>query len=64
MAKTIDKKFAELMQDGINDDGTIQDYALDEAIEFIKSNFNPEDIFDGDQLASWARHNGYDETAP
>jgi hypothetical protein len=34
---------------------------LDEAIEYIKKNFNPEDVFDDKELAQWALDNGFKE---
>lgn len=35
------------------------DYPLDKAIEWIKRNFNPENVFDKAQLETWANENGY-----
>lgn len=32
---------------------------LDEVIEWIKNNLNPEDVFDEDDLIEWAEDNGY-----
>ena len=32
---------------------------LDEAIEWIKSNLNPEDVFDDRDLRQWADENDY-----
>ena len=34
-------------------------YPLDEGIGWIKSNLNPEDVFDEGQLEMWASTNGY-----
>jgi hypothetical protein len=31
------------------------------AIDWIKNNLNPEDVFDEDQLKAWAVDYGYDE---
>ena len=40
----------------------ISSFLLEDAIEWIKSNLNPEDVFDEKSLATWAEENGY-ETA-
>ena len=32
---------------------------LDQIIEYISDNFEPEDIFDEDVLRQWAKDNGY-----
>lgn len=34
---------------------------LEEAIDWIQSNMNPEDVFDEKDLATWAEENGYEE---
>ena len=34
-------------------------YPLDCAIDWIKSNMEPEDVFDEDKLSDWAESNGY-----
>jgi len=33
--------------------------SLDEVIEWIKRNLNPEDVFDENDLEAWAEDNGY-----
>ena len=43
-------------------DQIISKYPLDEAIEWIMHNMDPEDIFSTDQLSTWAEENGYEET--
>lgn len=35
--------------------------ALDDAIEWIKNNLNPEDVFDNATLSEWAEDNDYVE---
>ena len=35
---------------------------LEEAIDWIQSNMNPEDVFDEKALEAWAKENGYEET--
>ena len=42
-------------------DQIISKYPLDEAIEWIMHNMDPEDIFSTDQLSTWAEENGYEE---
>lgn len=42
-------------QDQINDFGWT---FLDEVVEWIQENLNPEDIFTNDQLMDWAEDNG------
>lgn len=42
-------------------DEIITRYPLDEAIDFIASNLNPEDVFDEKILAYWATSNGFKE---
>lgn len=37
----------------------LPDSMLDEAIQWIASNFTPEDIFDKKQLERWAEGEGY-----
>jgi hypothetical protein len=32
---------------------------LDTAVEWIRDHMHPEDIFDEDELADWAKENGY-----
>jgi hypothetical protein len=32
---------------------------LEDAIEWIKSNMTPEDVFDSSELSDWAESNGY-----
>jgi hypothetical protein len=34
-------------------------WLLDEAIDWISSNMEPEDVFDNNQLDSWAEDSGY-----
>jgi hypothetical protein len=37
---------------------------LDEAIEWISHNLNPEDVFTETQLQYWAENNGYEKETP
>lgn len=39
----------------------LSQYPLDEAIEWIKKNLSPEDVFNEKELAEWAKNNGYEE---
>lgn len=38
---------------------TMSDSSLQEAMDWIGTEFNPEDIFSEKQLAEWAESNGY-----
>lgn len=38
------------------------DDLLDEAIDWIKSNMSPDDVFDKSQLEEWAKDNGFVES--
>jgi hypothetical protein len=49
---TQNKKFSEML---------LPQYPLDEAIEWIKSNLEPEDVFGFDRLNAWASANGFIE---
>ena len=35
---------------------------LENAIDWIRNNLDPEDVFDNEQLAIWADENGYEIT--
>ena len=37
---------------------------LDTAVEWMKYNLNPGDVFDDDDLEKWAEDNGYVKEAP
>lgn len=37
----------------------IGDDLLDKVVEYIKDNLHPEDVFDEDELNSWAEDNGF-----
>lgn len=51
MARSMEnKKFAESI---------FPAYPLDEAISWIQNNMEPEDIFNGTKLATWAEDSGY-----
>lgn len=50
-----DQSFAELMQTNV----TMSTASLDEAIDWIKTNMNPEQVFDDNDLENWAEKNGY-----
>lgn len=32
---------------------------LDQILEYVSANFSPDDVFDEDVLAQWAKDNGY-----
>lgn len=49
-AYTDNKKFA---------DAILPQYLLDEAIQWIQSNMEPEDVFSNKQLEQWAIDSGY-----
>lgn len=53
-----DDAFSKEMEGQI-DTITISKTALDVAIEFISSEFDPDDIFSTVKLESWAENNGY-----
>jgi len=38
-----------------------RDYLLDEAVDWIRGNLSPEDVFDTAALSDWAVHHGYVE---
>ena len=54
-----DKEFGEIMQENIDTTVTFGGSALDAAIEYIGSNFNPVDVFTEKDLQDWAEANGY-----
>lgn len=56
--QTQGKNFAEIMRDQV-DEVKISGTALDAAIDFIISEFDPDDIFTEKQLSAWAESNGY-----
>lgn len=35
---------------------------LEDSVEWIKKNMEPEDVFSEDQLSTWAKNNGYEQT--
>jgi len=53
-----DKAFAELMEEAV-DPVKIAESALQSAIDYISSEFEPDDIFTTKQLDEWATSNGY-----
>jgi glycerol-3-phosphate responsive antiterminator len=53
-----DQEFKKEMEGHI-DTITMSASALDAAIDFISSNFDPDDIFSTKQLEEWAESNGY-----
>lgn len=50
-----DDSFAEAMSDHVS----VAKSALDAAIDFIRDELDPEDIFSTKQLEQWAESNGY-----
>ena len=55
---TQDKSFAELMKDSI-DEVKMSTSSLDNAIEWIGENLQPEDVFSEKELERWAESNGF-----
>jgi hypothetical protein len=54
-----DKGFEEVMKDQVLLSVSFEGSALDTAIDFISSNFSPEDVFSEKDLEYWAEKNGY-----
>lgn len=54
-----DRDFSSIMMGEINTQITLDGSALDTAIDFIASNFSPEDVFSTKDLENWAESNGY-----
>lgn len=50
--------FAEVMRDSV-DEVKMSSSALDNAIDWISSNMNPDEVFDEKSLKEWAESNGY-----
>jgi len=48
-----ERNFSELMKDGFEMSYSV----LDQAIEWIRDNLNPEDVFEDSQLQAWAEKN-------
>jgi hypothetical protein len=53
-----DKNFAEAMRDSV-DEIKMSSSTLDNAIDWIKNNLDPDDVFTEKQLEKWALSNGY-----
>lgn len=53
-----DLEFADVMKDSV-DEVKISNTALDNAIEWISSHLNPDEVFSDKELAQWAESNGY-----
>ena len=54
-----DSYFASEMQSYI--ETTASNGALENAIDWIAKNLNPDDVFSDDQLDSWAKNKGYEK---
>ena len=54
---TQDKNFASEMEGHIN--YSISHSALDDAIDWIGKELDPDDVFDTKKLEAWAENNGY-----
>jgi hypothetical protein len=55
-----DKEFAELVDESVNVTTSIDgSNALAMAMDFIASNFGPEDVFSKKDLEEWAESNGF-----
>ena len=55
---TQDKAFAEEMRDSV-DYVMMSNSALDNAINWIANNLDPDQVFDNKKLQDWAESNGY-----
>jgi len=56
----LDKAFAQLLSDNVDEAKVVMSTScLDIAIEFIRDECNPDDVFTDEQLSSWAESNGY-----
>jgi len=53
-----DKEFAEEMKDSV-DFVQMSNGALDNAINWIDNNLDPEQVFSSSKLETWAENNGY-----
>ena len=53
-----DSEFADVMKDSV-DEVKMSSTALDNAIDWISSNLNPDEVFDEKQLKEWAESNSY-----
>lgn len=53
-----EKEFAAKIKDHV-DEVTISQSALDDAIEYISREFEPDDVFTEKQLTDWAERNGF-----
>lgn len=54
-----DDLFRKELESEIEATVNISSSALDTAISFIGSNFNPQDVFSDKDLENWAENNGY-----
>lgn len=54
-----DQDFSRIISEGHIDEVKISYTALDSAIDWISSEFDPDDIFDTKKLEAWAEENGY-----
>lgn len=50
--------FAQVMKDSV-DEVKMSSTSLDNAIEWIQSQLDPDDVFTEKQLSNWAESNGY-----
>jgi hypothetical protein len=53
-----DSEFAEVMKDSV-DEVKMSNTSLDNAIDWISSNLNPDEVFNDKALKEWAESNGY-----
>lgn len=49
-----DRKFNEMLMEHLR-----QDSSLEQCVEWIRNNMNPEDVFSDKDLAQWAEEIGY-----
>ena len=57
-----DKFFAETMRDSV-DEIKMSNGTLDNAIDWIAGNLNPDEVFSNKDLSAWAESNGYTKEA-
>ena len=55
-----DKEFSELMEQNV-DTITVSSTALDNAIDWISDNLDPDSVFSEKKLEAWAESNGYEK---
>ena len=54
-----DRAFSEVINANVTTSSEVSSAALDEAIAWISSNLDPDDVFSKSDLEAWAENNGY-----